>query len=125
MYFSHVLPAVRPRWLLYALEQVSVPFGLDWNRLPHRYSSVEPVHPSESDCSEAPLCFILICFLWIYEREKERFPRFLLNFTALTILSLPLSAVCELPCANGGRCVGPNICQCPSDYSGPQCLLRE
>lgn len=36
-----------------------------------------------------------------------------------------VSAVCELPCANGGRCVGPNICQCPSDYSGPQCLLRE
>lgn len=35
------------------------------------------------------------------------------------------SAICELPCANGGRCVGPNICQCPSDYSGPQCLLRE
>lgn len=21
--------------------------------------------------------------------------------------------------------MGPNICQCPSDYSGPQCLLRE
>ena len=35
------------------------------------------------------------------------------------------SAVCELPCANGGRCVGPNTCQCPSDYNGPQCLLRE
>uniref|UniRef100_A0A8C9ZJF2 EGF-like domain-containing protein n=1 Tax=Sander lucioperca TaxID=283035 RepID=A0A8C9ZJF2_SANLU len=36
-----------------------------------------------------------------------------------------LSAVCELPCANGGRCVGPDTCQCPSDYTGPQCLLRE
>ncbi|KAG5849838.1 hypothetical protein ANANG_G00075950 [Anguilla anguilla] len=30
--------------------------------------------------------------------------------------------VCELPCANGGRCVGPGTCQCPSDYTGPQCL---
>ncbi|KAI2652330.1 Alanine aminotransferase 2 [Labeo rohita] len=33
------------------------------------------------------------------------------------------TAVCELPCANGGRCVAPNTCQCPSDYSGPQCLI--
>ncbi|CAF95845.1 unnamed protein product, partial [Tetraodon nigroviridis] len=33
--FSHVLPTVRPRWHLHALEQVSVPSGLDWSRLPH------------------------------------------------------------------------------------------
>lgn len=39
MCFSHVHPTVRPRWHLYALEQVSVPSGLDWNRLPHKYSS--------------------------------------------------------------------------------------
>lgn len=36
-----------------------------------------------------------------------------------------LLAVCDLPCANNGRCVGPNTCQCPSDYTGPQCLSRE
>ncbi|KAJ8368873.1 hypothetical protein SKAU_G00089010 [Synaphobranchus kaupii] len=35
------------------------------------------------------------------------------------------SAVCELPCANSGRCVGPDTCQSPSDYTGPQCLTRE
>uniref|UniRef100_A0A4W3GL41 EGF-like domain-containing protein n=1 Tax=Callorhinchus milii TaxID=7868 RepID=A0A4W3GL41_CALMI len=29
-------------------------------------------------------------------------------------------AVCELPCANGGKCTGPNTCQCPSDYTGEQ-----
>lgn len=34
-------------------------------------------------------------------------------------------AVCELPCGNGGHCVAPNICQCPSDYTGLQCLTRE
>lgn len=32
------------------------------------------------------------------------------------------TAVCELPCANGGRCVRPETCHCPSDYTGPQCL---
>uniref|UniRef100_A0A3B4H350 EGF-like domain-containing protein n=1 Tax=Pundamilia nyererei TaxID=303518 RepID=A0A3B4H350_9CICH len=32
------------------------------------------------------------------------------------------NAVCEFPCANGGRCVGPDTCQCPSDYTGPQCV---
>lgn len=32
------------------------------------------------------------------------------------------TAVCELPCTNGGRCVAPETCQCPSGYSGEQCL---
>lgn len=46
---------------------------------------------------------------------------FLLSLNSLTCLL----AVCDLPCANNGRCVGPNTCQCPSDYTGPQCLWRE
>lgn len=51
---------------------------------------------------------------------------FLVIFEFHTISTVScLLAVCELPCANSGRCVGPETCQCPSDYTGPQCLLRE
>lgn len=43
-----------------------------------QHISVEQVHPTELDCSKVPLCyrFILICFLWIYGREKEWFTGF-------------------------------------------------
>lgn len=47
------------------------------------------------------------------------------DYLFLCFCLISLLAVCELPCANGGRCVGPDTCQCSSDYTGPQCLLRE
>lgn len=30
-------------------------------------------------------------------------------------------AICDLPCLNGGICLGSNKCQCPEGYSGVQC----
>lgn len=32
-----------------------------------------------------------------------------------------LSAVCRPDCKNRGRCVKPNVCECPIGYSGPTC----
>lgn len=34
--------------------------------------------------------------------------------------SLP-SAVCRPDCKNQGKCVKPNVCECPAGYSGPTC----
>lgn len=30
---------------------------------------------------------------------------------------------CDMPCSNGGTCVGPNKCQCTQEYQGPFCLV--
>lgn len=38
----------------------------------------------------------------------------------LELCSLPL-AYCLPGCQNGGRCVGPNSCECPSGYKGDRC----
>lgn len=32
-----------------------------------------------------------------------------------------LSAVCSFPCENGGRCVGNDVCLCPSGFQGEDC----
>lgn len=32
-----------------------------------------------------------------------------------------LSAVCRPDCKNQGKCVKPNVCECPAGYSGPTC----
>ena len=32
-----------------------------------------------------------------------------------------LSAVCTMICENGGRCVGPDTCQCPTGWTGVDC----
>lgn len=34
---------------------------------------------------------------------------------------LAISAVCSFPCENMGRCVGPDVCECPSGWSGHDC----
>lgn len=31
------------------------------------------------------------------------------------------SAVCRTPCANGGKCVRPDVCQCPAGFDGKYC----
>ena len=33
------------------------------------------------------------------------------------------SAVCHGDCLNGGKCIGPNTCQCRHGYIGPNCEL--
>ena len=30
-------------------------------------------------------------------------------------------ALCTTPCANGGKCIRPDTCQCPKKWSGPTC----
>ena len=30
-------------------------------------------------------------------------------------------AICEQPCKNGGLCVAPNQCQCPTGFTGISC----
>ncbi len=32
-----------------------------------------------------------------------------------------LSAVCRPDCKNQGKCVKPNVCECPAGYTGPTC----
>ncbi len=36
-------------------------------------------------------------------------------------MSKSLSAVCEDACQNGGVCVAPDTCSCPSGFTGPTC----
>ena len=38
--------------------------------------------------------------------------------------SLP-AGVCEPMCMNGGRCVGPDVCDCPSGWRGKRCDKRK
>ncbi|XP_050525527.1 hemocytin [Daktulosphaira vitifoliae] len=33
--------------------------------------------------------------------------------------------ICEPSCLNGGNCISPNTCQCPTDFKGPQCQYPE
>lgn len=35
------------------------------------------------------------------------------------------TATCEPRCMNGGRCVAPNKCSCPSGYKGKKCHKGE
>nr|CAD7452834.1 unnamed protein product [Timema tahoe] len=32
-----------------------------------------------------------------------------------------VAAVCSSPCMNGGRCIGPELCACPSGFTGQYC----
>lgn len=38
-------------------------------------------------------------------------------------LNIP-TAVCDPACANGGRCLPNNFCECPQEFRGPQCNYR-
>ncbi len=42
----------------------------------------------------------------------------------LSHLLVFLTAVCDPPCANGGRCLPNNFCECPQEFRGPQCNYR-
>jgi hypothetical protein len=42
----------------------------------------------------------------------------------LPLFGLPLfTAVCDRPCQNGGRCVGPNQCSCRRGFEGDYCEM--
>ena len=43
----------------------------------------------------------------------------------VSITMLYSSAVCSPTCANGGTCVSPNTCDCPSGWTGSTCSQRE
>ena len=47
------------------------------------------------------------------------------NFTTFQLLLkyFFLSAICDIGCDNGGHCVGPNQCECPSGFQGSHCQL--
>lgn len=34
------------------------------------------------------------------------------------------TAYCNPPCRNGGKCLGPNLCQCTKDFRGNLCQYR-
>lgn len=34
-----------------------------------------------------------------------------------------LTAVCDVPCQNGGSCTAPNMCTCPSKFEGTLCQI--
>ena len=40
------------------------------------------------------------------------------------IVNLFSLANCDPECENGGVCSGPNVCDCPTGYSGDQCQTR-
>lgn len=155
---SYVLPALRTRRHLHALEQVSVSPWLDRCWLSHRYAqqSVGHVHellPEEMfptsplrqllaqafvavTCITRALMSIenyqkhyILCMIFFPPISFFQYEnRIFFNFQSVHVcvgVRVRLLAVCDLPCANNGRCVGPNTCQCPSDYTGPQCLSRE
>ena len=37
------------------------------------------------------------------------------------MFELNITAVCDVPCHNGGRCAAPNICECAPGYTGSNC----
>ena len=45
-------------------------------------------------------------------------------FGVSTKLDLP-AAVCNPPCANGGRCTAPNDCDCTAQWKGARCQTRK
>lgn len=42
----------------------------------------------------------------------------------LSLCCVP-AGVCDPPCMNGGRCVHPNVCDCPSGWRGKHCSKRK
>jgi hypothetical protein len=36
-----------------------------------------------------------------------------------------IAAVCEPSCLHGGRCVGPNQCDCTTEWTGEYCHIRK
>ena len=45
------------------------------------------------------------------------------SFVFIFFLSLCPLVFCQIPCLNGGRCIGQNECWCPSNSTGKFCHL--
>ena len=53
-----------------------------------------------------------------------------LNFRQVKVAPNPLiflssTAICKVPCQNGGTCAKPNQCKCPYGYKATTCGVRE
>lgn len=46
-------------------------------------------------------------------------------FPLVSPLSSLITAICILPCLNGGRCVAPYQCECPTGWTGTRCHTGE
>lgn len=46
-------------------------------------------------------------------------------FPLISPLSSLITAICILPCLNGGRCVAPYQCECPTGWTGTRCHSGE
>ena len=53
------------------------------------------------------------------QRKCHKILRFLL-LPIYHLCSL-CTAICKIPCENGGTCIAPDLCKCPSGWSGPHC----
>jgi len=42
----------------------------------------------------------------------------------LTYTCFLISAICQRPCANGGKCAKPNKCRCKYGYKGAFCETK-
>ena len=47
------------------------------------------------------------------------------TYNGFSLFSRLLSAICNPPCSNGGRCTKPNTCSCQSGYNGMGCQAGE
>ena len=52
--------------------------------------------------------------------QKRKLLKFL-YYKALFHFFLLKTAICKPKCLNGGRCIAPNVCQCPDGLAGPHC----
>lgn len=57
---------------------------------------------------------------WFQQREND-----FQWFPVHTPLSSLITAICILPCLNGGRCVAPYQCECPTGWTGTRCHSGE
>lgn len=50
---------------------------------------------------------------------------FILKYTSVIskFSFVPSAALCNPVCRNGGTCIKPNICACPSGFYGSQCQI--
>lgn len=82
-----------------------------------RHQAVRLLHPwlSSSPHVLALLLFFTTASLAYLEKLSYNFP---LSFCLF-------AGVCEPMCMNGGRCVGPDVCDCPSGWRGQRCDKRK
>lgn len=61
--------------------------------------------------------------LLFYCRSKRTMKYKILDLWNLNLLLVSATALCNPVCLNGGTCMKPNICACPSGFYGSQCQI--